>query len=61
VGRKDLADDAADGPDGTPAGEQAGSGEQSDSGGARASQIDPARLIFLDESGVTTEMTRRYG
>jgi transposase len=25
------------------------------------SQIDPARLIFLDESGVTTEMTRRYG
>ena len=24
-------------------------------------QIDPARLIFLDESGVTTEMTRRYG
>ena len=131
MGRKDLADDAADGPDGTPAGEQAGSGEQSDSGGARAtarvgagtagsdaggtpeeagaagasahqcfavvdgtggngpgtekkslhaaeqdtaagqlqrslwraetSQIDPARLIFLDESGVTTEMTRRYG
>ena len=25
------------------------------------SQIDPSRLIFLDESGVTTEMTRRYG
>lgn len=25
------------------------------------SQIDPAKLIFLDESGVTTEMTRRYG
>lgn len=25
------------------------------------SQIDPERLIFLDESGVTTEMTRRYG
>jgi transposase len=24
-------------------------------------QFDPARLIFLDESGVTTEMTRRYG
>ena len=24
-------------------------------------QIDPARLIFLDESGVTTQMTRRYG
>jgi transposase len=24
-------------------------------------QIDPERLIFLDESGVTTEMTRRYG
>ena len=24
-------------------------------------QLDPARLIFLDESGVTTEMTRRYG
>lgn len=23
--------------------------------------IDPARLVFLDESGVTTEMTRRYG
>ena len=23
--------------------------------------MDPARLIFLDESGVTTEMTRRYG
>ncbi|HYL93990.1 MAG TPA: IS630 family transposase [Alphaproteobacteria bacterium] len=27
----------------------------------QTSQIDPARLIFLDESGVTTEMTRRYG
>jgi transposase len=26
-----------------------------------ARQIDPAQLIFLDESGVTTEMTRRYG
>jgi transposase len=26
-----------------------------------AKQIDPARLVFLDESGVTTEMTRRYG
>jgi hypothetical protein len=25
------------------------------------SKIDPARLVFLDESGVTTEMTRRYG
>ena len=25
------------------------------------SQLDPARLVFLDESGVTTEMTRRYG
>lgn len=131
MGREDLADDAADGPDGTPTGEQTGSGEQSDGGGARAaagmgeatagsdvggtpkeagaadasadqcfavvdsacgdgtaaekkslhaaeqdtaagqlqrslwraetSQIDPARLIFLDESGVTTEMTRRYG
>jgi transposase len=24
-------------------------------------QIDPKRLVFLDESGVTTEMTRRYG
>ena len=24
-------------------------------------KIDPARLIFLDESGVTTEMTKRYG
>jgi len=24
-------------------------------------QIDPSKLIFLDESGVTTEMTRRYG
>lgn len=24
-------------------------------------QIDPARLIFLDETGATTEMTRRYG
>ncbi len=23
--------------------------------------IDPARLVFLDETGVTTEMTRRYG
>lgn len=23
--------------------------------------IDPEKLIFLDESGVTTEMTRRYG
>jgi hypothetical protein len=27
----------------------------------QASQIDAARPIFLDESGVTTEMTRRYG
>ena len=25
------------------------------------SEIDPACLVFLDESGVTTEMTRRYG
>ena len=25
------------------------------------SGIDPARLVFLDESGATTEMTRRYG
>ena len=24
-------------------------------------EIDPACLVFLDESGVTTEMTRRYG
>ncbi len=24
-------------------------------------QIDPERLVFLDESGATTEMTRRYG
>ena len=24
-------------------------------------RIDPQRLVFLDESGVTTEMTRRYG
>lgn len=27
----------------------------------QAGRIDPARLIFLDESGATTEMTRRYG
>jgi transposase len=26
-----------------------------------ARKIDPAQLIFVDESGVTTEMTRRYG
>jgi transposase len=26
-----------------------------------ANQIDPSKLIFPDESGVTTEMTRRYG
>ena len=25
------------------------------------SEIDPHRLVFLDESGATTEMTRRYG
>jgi transposase len=25
------------------------------------SQIPPQQLVFLDESGVTTEMTRRYG
>ena len=25
------------------------------------SGVYPARLVFLDESGVTTEMTRRYG
>jgi transposase len=24
-------------------------------------EVDPRRLVFLDESGVTTEMTRRYG
>lgn len=23
--------------------------------------IDPERLVFLDESGVSTQMTRRYG
>jgi hypothetical protein len=23
--------------------------------------IDPAQLVFVDESGITTEMTRRYG
>ena len=28
---------------------------------AALSEVDPARLVFLDESGVTTEMTRRYG
>ena len=27
---------------------------------AETSRIDPAQLIFLGESGVTTEMTRRY-
>jgi transposase len=27
----------------------------------RVAEIDPAWLVFLDESGVTTEMTRRYG
>jgi len=27
----------------------------------RISEVDPACLVFLDESGVTTEMTRRYG
>ena len=27
----------------------------------QVSQIDPRRLVFLDESGVTTEITRRYG
>lgn len=27
----------------------------------QAGRIDPERLIFLDESGITTEMTRRYG
>jgi transposase len=25
------------------------------------SRIEPQRLVFLDESGATTEMTRRYG
>ena len=25
------------------------------------SQVDPEKLIFLDESGVAREMTRRYG
>jgi transposase len=24
-------------------------------------QIDPAQFVFVDESGITTEMTRRYG
>ncbi|HEY7679734.1 MAG TPA: transposase, partial [Terriglobia bacterium] len=24
-------------------------------------EIEPERLVFLDESGATTEMTRRYG
>ena len=27
----------------------------------QVSELDPACLVFLDESGVTTEMTRRYG
>ena len=27
----------------------------------KVSGIDPEKLIFMDESGVTTEMTRRYG
>ena len=27
----------------------------------QVSQIDPQQLVFLDESGITTEMTRRYG
>lgn len=27
---------------------------------AKVSQRDPAQLVFLDESGVTTKMTRRY-
>ena len=30
-------------------------------GREQVSQIDPGRLVFLEESGVTTEMTRRYG
>ena len=30
-------------------------------GGSRRAELDPACLVFLDESGVTTEMTRRYG
>ena len=29
--------------------------------GGKLEQIDAASLIFLDESGVTTEMTRRWG
>ena len=28
---------------------------------AAVSQIDPQRMVFQDESGATTEMTRRYG
>jgi transposase len=28
---------------------------------AAVSQLDPQRLVFQDESGATTEMTRRYG
>jgi transposase len=28
---------------------------------AEITQLDPAQLVFLDESGATTEMTRRYG
>jgi transposase len=28
---------------------------------ARVKQIDPARLVFVDESGVTRSLTRRYG
>ncbi|MDP2736085.1 MAG: IS630 family transposase, partial [bacterium] len=27
----------------------------------KVSRIEPERLVFLDESGATTEMTRRYG
>jgi len=27
----------------------------------QVSQLDPQQLVFLDESGVTTQMTRRYG
>ena len=31
------------------------------SGKEKAGHIDPAQFVFVDESGVTTEMTRRYG
>ena len=37
-----------------------GPGPKGNSGASRSVKIDPTRFVFVDETGVTTEMTRQY-